>query len=170
MARDFAQVRVTMWADEDFRRLTVAAQHLYLVLFTSAQLTHCGVTDWRPARIAPRAAGWSVPQVYDAVDELQARLYVVIDEDTEEILVRSFIRNDGLMKNPKMAVAMTRAYSSVASATLRGVIVHEVRRMENDFPEYSSWTSKTSADALRALLGQPALDPAGLPMRTAGDG
>jgi hypothetical protein len=166
MARDYAHVRVSIWGDDDFRRLTPLAQHLYFVLFTSAQLNHCGVTDWRPPRIAPVAAGLTPAGVMESADELHSRLYVIPDEDTEEILVRSFIRHDELLKNPKMAIAMVRAYAGIASSTLRGVVVHEVRRLYQDFPEYTSWTSKISADALRELLDRPAIDPAGLPMRT----
>lgn len=170
MARDYAQVRVTIWGDEDFRRLTPAGQHLYLVLSTSAGLNHCGVADWRPPRISANAAGWTAAAVEESAEELRSRLYVVTDDITEEILIRSFIRSDRILLNPKMAIAMVRAYSTVASSTLRGVIVHEVRRLLQDFPEYPSWTSKISADALRELLDRPALDPAALPVRARPEG
>lgn len=155
MARDHAQVRVTIWADDDFRQLSPAAQHLYFALFTSPGLSYCGVSDWRPNRIAPFAAGWTVPDVIRAGDELQDRLYVLFDHDTEEALVRSFVRNDGLMKQPNMATAMANDHAIISSASLRGVVVHELQRLKEGFPDLKGWASGKAG----LVLTMPSVDP-----------
>jgi hypothetical protein len=163
MAREYARLRLDMWITGDIRKLSPPAQHLYFVLLTSPDLSYAGVTDWRPGRIAAGAEGWTADQVRAAAAELSRGLYVVIDEDTEEVLVRSFIRNDGLMKEARVAVSMVKAFGAVASSTLRGVIVHELRRLHDEEPDLRGWrtTSGAPGQAL-ALLGLDSIDPADL--------
>ena len=163
MAREYARVRVDVWLDDDFRRLSPAAQHLYFVLLTSPQLSYCGVTDWRPGRIAAVAQGWIVEQVIAAAKELTERLYIVPDEGTEEVLIRSFIRHDGLMKEARVAVSMVKAFGAVASNAIRGVIVHELHRLRAEDESLNGWrTTKGEPGQALTLLSQNAIDPADL--------
>ena len=163
MAREYAPVRLSIWSDDDFRALSPGAQHLYFVLMTAPSLTHCGVADWRPARLAALAGGWTVDAVSDAADELSATRYIVVDAETEEVLVRSFIRHDGLMKQPNMAVAMCTAHTAVASRVLRGVVVHELRRLSVDQPDLAAWGAKASKALLDDMLVKDAIDPSDIP-------
>ena len=163
MARDHGRIFTSIWSDEDFRQLTPGAQHVYLMLTTSPSLSYCGVADWRPRRLLPLARDWNPDCFWASVAELVQRLYIVVDEDTEEVLVRSFIRNDGLMKQRHMGVSMAKAHSAVASNVLRGVIVHELIRLHGDEPELKGWGS----DAVRRLLEQTPINPATYPL---GDG
>jgi hypothetical protein len=159
MARDHAEITLTMWGDDDWRKLTPAAQHLYLLLLTSPSLSFCGVADWRPARIAKLAGGWTESAVRKAATELSDRLYLVIDEESEEALVRSFIRHDGLMKKPNVAIAMATAHAGVASPLLRGVVVHELRRLHEEQPELKGW----GPEKVRAILSRESVNPSGNP-------
>jgi hypothetical protein len=160
MAREHAQIKLAMWADDDIRALSPRAQHLYFVLTTSPTLSYCGVADWRPKRIAPLARGWTPEHVETAAAELVAGLYILIDEHTEEVLVRSFIRNDELMKQPRMGTAMAKAHAAVASNVLRGVVVHELIRLKADFPDYRGWTSEQA----ESLLTNTPIDPSTYPL------
>jgi len=153
MARTYARVKTSIWADDEFRCLPPMAQHLYFVLLTSNGLSYCGVTDWRPVRIAASAASWPASSVQMAGDVLAERLYVAIDEETEEVLLRSFIRNDGFMEQPTVAAAMVRSYGSIASKSLRGIVVHELLRLKSESPEMKGWKY---ADE---LLTNPSVDP-----------
>lgn len=155
MAREYASIRVKVWGDDDFRALPCDSQLLYFTLVTLPNLSYCGVTDWRPKKLAALAPDWTPRRVEDAARELWERLYVVLDEDTEEVLVRSFIRNDGLMKQPRMAVSMVAAYRAVGSRMLQGVIVHELQRLHDEFPDLNGWHKP---EALELLSGR-AIDP-----------
>lgn len=155
MAREHATIKLDIWADDDFRALPRDAQHLYFVLLTSSTLSYCGVGDWRPKRLAALAAGWTAGDVESAARVLAGRRYIVVDEDTEEVLIRSFVRNDGLMSRELMATAMAKAWSSVSSAVLRGVIVHELIRLHEEFPKLGGWQSDRAVD----LLGKASVDP-----------
>lgn len=159
MAREFAQIKLAIWADDDWRDLSPLARYLYLTLLTSPSLSHCGVADWRPARIAA-LNGMDVDSIEESGAELVGSLHLVIDDESEEVLIRSFVRNDGLMKQPKMAVAMASAHAAVASKEIRGVIVHELNRLREDFPTLHGWGAERATD----LLGLRSVDPSTYPL------
>lgn len=157
MARDHARVSLSVWADDDWRDLSPAAQHLYFVLLTQPSLSYAGVADWRPARLRALASPWRPDGFNRAAVELARQLYIVVDEDTEEVLIRSFVRHDGLMKQRNMAVSMVRAYEAIASKGIRGVFVHELARLRESDPELAGWVSCAH------LLDNRSVDPADYP-------
>ena len=155
MARDQTRVNSAIWNDEDWLDLPPAAQHLYFVLWTHPDLSYAGVTDWRPARLAQRAGQWTEDEVRRAGACLEARLFIVIDEQTEEVLVRPFVRFDGLMKQPIMAVSFANARAAVASRTIKAVIVHEAMKHHAQEPELAGWAKPQ----VQELLAGRSLDP-----------
>lgn len=157
MARDHARVALSVWADDDWRDLSPAAQHLYFVLLTQPTLSYAGVADWRPARLRALASPWRRDGFDRAASELARRLYVVVDEDTEEVLIRSFVRHDGLMKQRNMAVSMVRAYEAIASKGIRAVFVHELARLRESDPGLAGWVS------CEHVLDNRSIDPAEYP-------
>ena len=108
----------------------------------------------QPKKLAGRAKGWAVPLVEQAAEELAKERYIVIDEGTEEVLIRSYIRNDEVMKQPNLVVAMVGAFAGVASREIRGVIRDEVWRLSVDAPELSCWGAKASKDLLIDMVEQ----------------
>lgn len=156
MARDHARIQTNIWIDDDFLDLTPAAQHLYFVLCSQMKLNFCGVTDWHTGRLSQLASGWGVGAVEAAAAELSKQLYIVVDEVTGEVLVRSFIRNDGLLVSPNMAKAMLRAYSEIGSRTLRSVVVHELIRLHDESPLLKGWQTCSE------LLGKRSVNPSEL--------
>ena len=158
MAREHARIQTAIWLDDDFLDLTPEAQHLYLVITTQMSLTFCGVTAWHPGRLSQLAHGWTVEKVEVAAAELSAGLYLVIDETTGEVLVRSFIRNDGLLSSPNIAKAMFRKFSEIGSRAIRAVVVHELKRLYEEEPLLKGW------DSCRELLTKRAADPRELPL------
>ncbi len=160
MARDRALVNMAIWQDADFRALPPLAQHLYFVLWLHPGLSYAGVVDWRPGRLAAMAHDWAASDVETAAACLEHRLFIVVDRDSEEALVRSFVRFDGLMKQPNLGVSFANAYAAVASATIRGVIVHEAHKLRQIDPTLGAW----GKPAVRDLLAQPAIDPRSLPV------
>lgn len=159
MARDHARVNVAIWGDPNFRRLPPAAQHLYLMLWTSPDLSYCGVHDWRPARLTGMAGGWSRGEVEAAAMCLRARHFLVVDDETEEALIRSWIRWDGLMKQPRMAISCITAYASVASETLRMVLVHQLSAEKDREPDLKCWTDQR----VQEVLSHPSVSAKDLP-------
>lgn len=155
MARDHTRIHTDIWGDDDWLDVSPEAQHLYFVLYTWPP-SLCGAGDWQPRKVAARARTWTVPRVLDAADELVAGDFLLIDLDTEEYLIRSWVKHDGLYRVQNMAVSVANARANLASRTLRGVVVHEVLKLKAAEPDLESWKK----DAVRKMLEQKAVDPA----------
>lgn len=162
VGRDRSFPNTAIWQDADFRALPPLAQHLYFVLWTHPGLSYAGVADWRPARLAPMAGGWTRTDVEAAAACLEARLFIVVDQDTEECLVRSYVRFDGLMRQANLAVSFANAYAEVASNDIRRVIVRETQELQQLEPDIAAWKK----DQVRGVLSQPAVDPRSRPLPT----
>lgn len=153
--KDHARVNLGIWGDDDWLDLSPAAQHLYFALWTSPGLSYCGAGDWHPGRVSNLAAGWDRESVTAAAIELSRQLFVLVDTETDEYLLRSWIKHDGLWRTPNMAVSMANARAELASRTLRGVVVHEVLKIRDANPESTSW----ARPAVATLLAQSAVNP-----------
>lgn len=154
MSRDYAHTNTTIWQDGDWRALPYPAQHLYNMLWTHPSLNYCGVADWRPARLVPLAGGLSLDLIENLADCLEARHFIVRDEESEEVLLRSWVRWDGLMRKPRMAISWVKAYAETASNTIRGVVVHEGRKLRDREPELTCWAD----DRVITVLQNEAID------------
>lgn len=129
MARQYAQLNLSIWDDDDWLDLTPGAQHLYVTLLAHPTLSFAGVADWRPGRLMAMSKRWGTEAFYKAAFELSDAHYIVIDTLTEEVLLRSFLRHDKVLKQPRLAVSVTKAFSQIASRKLRQSVVFELRRL-----------------------------------------
>ncbi|MBM4489450.1 hypothetical protein GS937_01460 [Rhodococcus hoagii] len=168
MAREYARIRMSVNEDEDIENLSADAQWLYFrVLIPEPTLNYAGVADWRPRRQFGKARDMTLDRYLAAAAELEANRYILVDPETEEVLVRSYIRSDELLRNPKMAASVVKAYRAVASRTLRAAIVTEVQRVHQECPGLSSWKHKDTREDLERLLARPGLDAVGYTLQIA---
>lgn len=159
MARDHARTRLSIAEDDDLESLSADAQWLYFrVLLPEVSLSQVGIADWRPNRLVGKARDMTLGRLLDAAAELEHRRYTLFDLATDEALIRSYVRVDELLRNPKMAAAVVKAYRCGVSKALRAAIVTECRRVRTEHPEYSSWEHKDTADDLAGLLSRPGAD------------
>lgn len=156
--KDHSRMNLAIWGDDDWLDCTPPAQHLYHTLWHSPGLSYCGAGEWHPGKISTKAKGWTAEAVEAAAAELSRDLFLIIDTVTGEFLLRSWVKHDGLWKIPNMAVSMANARAELASRTLRGVVVHEVRKIRAANPGLSSWERA----AVVSMLEQKAIDPAEL--------
>lgn len=155
MPRDYAQIRQDMWSDDRWRALTPAAQWLYMLLLSDPRLTYAGVTEWHPGRISQRASECTGRDVLIAAAELADAHFVVIDEDTEEVAIRSFLKHDPVMRNPRLAVTMAKDFGVVASNKIRAAIVWELQRLKKAEPDLPAWEKPQ----VKTVLRQNAVNP-----------
>lgn len=153
MPRERATINVDIWSDADFRDLTDPAQSLYFKITSHPKLDYCGVTDFHPGRLAALGREYTADQVMIAAQELSDRYFIVVDQDTDEVMVRSFLRHDGLMKQPRLAVSAAKAYGAIASNKIRAVVVHEMQRLKREQPDLPAWEKPQ----VRTLLKQPSV-------------
>lgn len=152
MARDRANINTNIWTDTHWRSLNRDQQWLYKLILTHPELSYAGVADWRPGRLMQFSAGTSRQDIERIGAQLQAERFILIDEDTEEVLIRSLLRHDGILKQPKLTVAMINAYGAVASNNIREVIIYELRRLFEEAPETKAFENPK----VQALMKLPA--------------
>ena len=145
----FAQIRPEMWIDDEWRALTMPAQHLYLLLLTDPDRSYVGLVDWKPTRIIQRASEWTLLELMRSAVELSYAHFLVFDQETEEVLVRSFIRHDGLLSQPRMAVSVANAFGVIGSNKIRAVVVHELARLKKENPDLPAWEKPQMKTVLR---------------------
>ena len=151
--------------------MSTGAQWLYMFLLTSPTLTYAGISDWRPARIAAKVDAVDADEIRRRAAELEAGRFAYVDESTEEVVIRSFLRHDGLLLNPNLWRSVSVDFADIASERLQSVVAVEAKRLRDEHPEgfttskggnVNPWASKY----LSTLLSTPAESPLYTPSDT----
>lgn len=140
MARAQARVFTSIWSNPDFTGLTERAQRLYLLILSQPNLSYAGVLPFTLKRWACLAADSTTKALERCLAELLTARFVLYDSTTDELMVRSFLRHDGVLKSPNLCRAMVRDYNAVLSKKIREAIAKEVPRpvpepFSKGFPE-----------------------------------
>lgn len=139
MARDHGRIQTAIWRDPEFRALSGAAQSTYFTCLSQESLTYAGVLDYFPGRIANLSKDGTEAKVERAVKELEAARFLVVDRTTAELLIRSFVRHDGVLDRENMGKATVRALVKVISLPIRSAIQSELARLYQERPGLSGW-------------------------------
>lgn len=123
MARTHARILTTIWTDADFVSLSSIAQWLYVVILSQGDLSYVGVTSVAVRRWASFSSTTTPAEVDTALWELHARGFVIHDETTEEVMVRTYLKHDGPLTNPQLAGKAARDFDHVTSPALREAIL-----------------------------------------------
>jgi hypothetical protein len=129
MARNHGRIFTSIWSDEDFIGLSANAQRVYMLLLSQQNLSHCGLITLTVKRWANKAADTTVDQIEDALTELNTRRWALVDEDTEEVLVRSLMRRDEVYRQPNVLAAASADAGAITSPKLRSALLAEVERI-----------------------------------------
>lgn len=126
MARSYAPLLTSTWADPDFRALSAVAQRVYLLALSQPNMTYAGVVPYTSRRWARMANDTKPADVDQAIDELAAARFVILDDETEEIFIRSFVKHNGVLAQPQLRKAMQRAFREILSAAIRQAFLDEL--------------------------------------------
>jgi hypothetical protein len=132
MARGHGRILASIWDDDDFLALDEREQRMYLFLISQPNLNHAGLLDLTLRRWSRKARGLNSAEVEKLLQALEAARFIVVDDDTEELLIRSFIRNDGVWRMPKVMGAMVSGALEISSRRLRRALLAEVDRIPVD--------------------------------------
>lgn len=154
MARDHARIQCAIWADPDFVALPATAQRTYFVALSQPGLTYAGVVPYTPGRWSMLADGVTPAAVRRDVRTLVDRGFVVVDERSEEMLIRSFVKHDGIMRMPNVAKAMATAAGQIISPTIRTAFLDALaalhkERLERPVGDERGWDQDAVIDLLR---------------------
>ncbi|WP_439662874.1 hypothetical protein ACSHWB_16340 [Lentzea sp. HUAS TT2] len=131
MSREHARILTAIWRDDDFRALSPEAQRLYFLLLSQPTINQAGVLALTVSRWARGCSATDVADIEAALAELDRARFAVVDADTDEVLVRAFVRRDGVAKQPNVLKAAFRQALAVESPKLRAVLAAELRRLDH---------------------------------------
>lgn len=136
MAREHARIFVSIWEDADFLALGMAEQWTYMALLSSPDLSWCGVLPLLPQRLGRLSRDGSPAKAAKALAGLGAARFVLVDEGTAEVCIRTYVRHDGVMKQPNVVCAAIKAWAKVHSDPIREAIREEfAKAYAEGFPE-----------------------------------
>jgi hypothetical protein len=138
MARH-TRVYASIWDDPDFLALKVSEQHAYFLLMSNKGLSRCGVITYIPSRFEHLSTDMSAKRFAVAVHGLRGARFVILDERTQELLVRTHVRHDGVLDRVNMGKACGTAFEAVVSHEIRSAIGDELARLMKDAPELAGW-------------------------------
>lgn len=155
MAREYARYLASTHRDDDWHALTTTQHDCYMALLSSSDITWAGVVPYVPSRFAGLAADLNERKVIRTWDELDRLGLLVIDKQTAEVLVRTFLRHDNVLAKPNIARAFCKALPNVRSARILGALDRELRKLYNDNPDLSGWEpfSEQFPELFDQLLG-----------------
>jgi hypothetical protein len=129
VARKEARIFTGIWGEPDWRALTAGAQWLYLFLISQPDIAHCGVISLRERRWASNAQEMTPKDIQRHLEELERAGYVVADDVSEEVLIRSFMRHDQVYLQPNLMAAAVAHLPGVESHRVRRAIYSEISRI-----------------------------------------
>lgn len=138
MARSYGKLWTSIWGT-DFVDLDRNLQHAYMTLCAQPRLSMVGLLDYMPNRLARCSKDWTVDDVESDMKGLEAENYIVLDRDTNELLIRSFIRSDQILMSPNLVKGAMSEYAEVMSQKLQDTIDDELRRAFADGPDMVGW-------------------------------
>lgn len=163
--RHHAHIKTTIWDDPEFVELRPEEQRLYFQLLTQKRLTMVGVMAYTPRNWARQNAYMDTETIETTIAALQSARYVLVDHETEEILIRTTVKHDP-PRGFKSIRGMWNAWQMVDSKGLRRAILAELEPEILDNPE------APPPDEAKALLDAPYQDPwegASMPLIQKGD-
>ena len=157
---EYGKVFKRAWGDRDFKTLTATEQLLYVKLISQSDISLAGVLTLAPVRWATQTAGMDVEDVNRDLAGLARRNYVLIDADTQEILVRSYVRNDLGWKSPRTMIGIANAIGRILSPRLRVAIARELGRLDTDAlsSTVNEKTGRSTREVVESIIGDVLAD------------
>ena len=143
---------VTIWRDDEYLSLGLQLQGLYNALLAYPDISWCGVIDYIPKRMLRIDKTLSEDDLWKLLATLHNRGYVSIDQTTDEILVRTFIRHDGILKQPNVTKAMAKAIDSVHSDELRDAIYWELGKLYLEDPDAEGFKALSEGFGMTMMM------------------
>jgi hypothetical protein len=129
MPNSAGMLKESIWRDPDWRRLPRAAQATYAQLLSQKELDRAGMLPLQVSKWAKGCDEVTEDALRDDLKLLEARRFVFVDEDTDELFVRSYMRHSEVTKYPQYLKSATRCARLVGSLKLRRELAAELRRL-----------------------------------------
>ena len=128
----YVRLMRSIWTDPDWLDLPSRSKMVYLQLISQANISKTGVLPTVPRRWASMYPDLEVDDILAAVEQLSQAGFVVVDFDTEELLVRTYMRYDEMYNQPNGRKAIAAALDEIVSVTLRAAVEEELLELLAD--------------------------------------
>ncbi len=125
MARTYAKLKGSIWREDDWRALPASHQRLYMLLFSQPDISNCGVLPYLPGKWARMAADTTLHDVETIIADLQRDRFICVDEDSCELLIRTYVKHDQVAEQPKIRAAAVRQFDGIHSIRVRSALADE---------------------------------------------
>lgn len=133
MPRRAALIKVDIWQDPEFRSLPGGAQLLYMTVLSQPDLGFAGVLPYRPNRWAQLASDGTSLHVRRDTGRLAKARFVVVDESTQELFIRTYLRHDHVLKSPNLTICACKQFDEqIESPLIRAAWLVELARAVTD--------------------------------------
>lgn len=129
MANAAGFIKESIWRDPDWRRLPRTAQATYAQLLSQKELDRAGMLPLQVSKWVKGCDEVTEAALWHDLKLLEARRFIFVDEDTDELLVRSYMRHSEVLKYPQYLKAAIRCAGMVASPRLRHELAVELRKL-----------------------------------------
>lgn len=130
MANAFAMIDESLWRrDRDFRALPRHAQCTFLQVLSQRDVDCAGILTLHLDLLAKGCDEITIDDVSRDLKTLETRRFIYADDDTDELLIRSYARRVSA-RSPNALKAALKAAKTVSSPKLRHVLATELRRLD----------------------------------------
>lgn len=129
MTQKFAQIHLRIWLDEEWTALSLEAQHMYLLLLSQEDRGASGLIPLRPRRWAKLTSNGTVDGVLKTLAELDHASFLVVDTETAEVLVRTYVRNHEVYKHIRLLKTALDQAERAESPRIRSALGQELARL-----------------------------------------
>jgi len=123
-----ARIVARIWDDPEWRALTSDAQWLYQSGLSQREIDACGILPLRESRWAGLAADADPEMVSSAMKRLADTRFWVVDEETGEVLYRSYMRTLEVWRAPNQLKSACVAAASARGPMIRATLLRELLR------------------------------------------
>jgi len=144
--RNYGRFTTSIWRDEDFTSLTSTQQAVYFLLCTQPDVSAAGTLNLTLRRWAAMSADSSPDELRRVLGELEncPGVHLIVDDDTEEVLIRKFVKWDGGIRNEKRRPVIMDAAEGVSSTRIRHALALEIEHL--GYVEMAAELWKTSPE------------------------
>lgn len=130
MTRFYGRIACSIWDNQEFLALSPGAQRTYFMLMSQDNVTPCGTLPLTVRRWAKTVSPDYRDELPKWLEELSASRFIAYDEDTEELLIRTFVKWDGGFTNSKRIPAIHSASIALRSPILCPILAAEMVKCE----------------------------------------
>lgn len=129
MANSAALIRESIWRDRDFRSLPRGAQCTYVQLCSQKDLDCAGLLTLNVGLLAKGCNDIDKETIRADLEVLEAHRFVFMDDETDELFIRSYMRTAQVVKSPNIFKSALKSAGMVESEKLRAEVASELRRL-----------------------------------------